>query len=96
MTVRLDGAPNGLFALLVDTVPEFATVPVPGVVGELLVPFPAAAVFSMLDPAGAFQLGLVPATTIPQVIGIPLFLQAGVFDGVRILASSRETRIFSL
>jgi hypothetical protein len=95
VVLALDGIPGAPFALLVDVQPEFGLAPFSIVVGELLVPFSAPALFGGLDAAGHYQLSFVPAVVAPQVLGQPLYVQGGTFDGVQVLASSREMRIFA-
>lgn len=84
VTVTLNGVlPYAAFTLAVDLAPGFSTAYAPLLVGEVLVPVPPAALIQgTLDASGMLQLATVPAGYAPAIVGIPIYLQLGVYDPV--------------
>lgn len=80
VTLRIDqGVPGQLFALLLDTSPQL-TMLLPLTAEPLLLANPVMALAGLLDGAGAFAVTFVPAIHTPQLVGLPLHLQAFEFN----------------
>jgi hypothetical protein len=85
MTVTLElGPPLGVYALLLAFGPEFAVpLPIP-LAGDVHLDGTATAgVIGLLDAAGGAAFSGAFGALDPTFLGVPLHLQAGVFDGAR-------------
>lgn len=91
------GPPFAPCALFADVLPNYSGDLAPFVLGEVLVPLghydPQ---YYFLDGTGSFHLTFTPSAALQGVLGFPVFLQAGVFDFVHILASNRDVHVYSL
>lgn len=80
VTFRLTGAPLQPAFLFAGLEPALASLPVLSP-EPLLVPAGSIPLFGgLLDPTGDFSWSLVPATTAPLLVNLPLHLQGFVFD----------------
>jgi hypothetical protein len=98
VTVSLAGVvPSTWFLLGVDLAPGFIEPPPSIAIGELLIPYPPGIVIQgNLDAAAQMQFSMIPAIGAPSLLGVPVYLQFGIFDpgSGQYRLSNGEVRVF--